>query len=206
MTWEYQAETWMYYGLSDLYYSFHTSEEWVFDYHCSFFAVTALEKYLKSRLIYSKKDLDPDATETEVESKFMSIAKKYSHKFEEMMCEAESLAGGDRLSSVLDRSHDGYIGRELVLVLKDAYMETRYPTSQYVSHAFPVGDNMYHNPLSSSGLLHFVQAACRELTYVLAASINVPKVYENVEKTYSHLEPFSRFKNIYTPELWAKST
>jgi len=198
-----QTEKWLFYGACDLYFSFH-SEELVFDYHSAFFAIMALEKHLKGCLIYSKSNEFEGLTEKESFLRAVDIAKSYGHDFPRMATEVEKFLPGGAFSKVLDRSHDTYLGRELIKVLRDSYMETRYPTKDHVSMSFPVGEkNIYYNPLSSSGFHHFIQASCNAIVEGIDEGINVNKLLRNVKDQYKHLEPFGRFQNMYAKGKWS---
>ena len=202
MSARHQTEAWLFYGACDLYFSFH-SEEWVFDYHSAFFAIMALEKHLKACLIYSKTNEFDSLSSKEAFEKAVDIAKSYGHDFPQMAAEVEVFLPDGSFSKVLDRSHETYPGRDLIKVLRDSYMETRYPTKRHVSMSFPVGEpNLYYNPLSSSGFHHFIQASCNSIVEGLMEAIDLDKMLRNVKEQYKHLEPFHRFQNIYVPGKW----
>ena len=150
------AETWLFYGISDLYFSFHT-EEWVFDYHSAFSGIMALEKHLKAFLLFHRASEFLSLNDKKAKNKIQSIAREYGHDFPKMIASCDTFLASGRLKKMVDNNFDGYNGKELIVVLKDSYMETRYPTSIQVSQKFPVGGTgFYHNPLSSSGLHHFI--------------------------------------------------
>ncbi|MEW8440756.1 MAG: hypothetical protein AB2689_21610 [Candidatus Thiodiazotropha taylori] len=199
---EHHVETWIFYGACDLYFSFH-SEEWVFDYHSAYSAIMALEKHFKACLIFSKENEFQGLDKKASREKAIDIAKSYSHNFPKMAMEVEQLFPDGELTKVIDHSYDGYPGRKLIEVLRDSYMETRYPTKRHVSLSFPVGEpNIYHNPLSSSGLHHFIQACCNTILHRLEPEIDMDKLLRNVKEQYQHLEPFHRFQKIYAPRKW----
>ncbi len=203
MSVKHQTETWLFYGACDLYFSFH-SEEWVFDYHSAFFAIMALEKHLKACLIYSKEVEFKGLTDSESFGRALDIAKSYGHDFPRMVSDIESVFPGSPFSKVLDRSHDSYPGRKLIEVLRDSYMETRYPTKRHVSMSFPTGEpNINFNPLSSSGFHHFIQAGCNTIVESLADEIDLSKLLRNVKNQYEDLEPVNRFQNIYARGKWS---
>ena len=158
-------------------------------------------KHLKGLLIYANKGSNSDSDEA-IQKASLKMAIGYKHNFVSMTKEADTFIGGKRLHSVLNRNHGGYHGEELLKVLRSAYMETRYPTSIPVAKSFPAGKHIYHDPLSSSGLSDFVRIMCGTITQHLIDKLDVKKVYNNVSQQYSHLESFSRFKNIYMPALW----
>jgi hypothetical protein len=199
---EFHTETWFFYGICDLYFSFH-SEEWVFDYHSAFFSIMALEKHLKAFLIFHKKPKLITLSEDEIKEEVLTIARGYSHDFRKMTREISAIVSSDAFSKLLQDNYDGYNGEELIDVLKDAYMETRYPTSRSVSQSFPIGEpGMYHNPLGSSGIHHFIQSVCQFLIANLSEQVDLERILKNVTGQYQHLEPFGRFKNIYLPGKW----
>lgn len=200
---KHQTEAWLFYGACDLYFSFH-SEEWVFDYHSAFFAIMALEKHLKAFLIHSKASDSKNLGENNSFEKALDIGKSYGHDFPRMANDVEKLFPDNSFSKILNRSHDTYKGRDLVMVLKDSYLETRYPTKRHVSMSFPVGQpNVYLNPLSSSGLHHFIQACCNTILDGLSENIELGRILINLQEQYKHIESFSRFQNIYSPNKWA---
>jgi hypothetical protein len=199
----YVAETWLFYGVGDLYFSFH-SDEWVFDHHAAFFNIMAIEKHLKAYILFKRSSEYSSLTEVDAKKKIQSIARKCSHNFEKMVLSCDEFLGTDRLSQIIDRNYDGYNGSELLKILKDGYMETRYPTTVPVSQSFPIEPDVYHDPLSSSGLDRFVIAVCEFIVLELAPEINLEKVLRNLSAQYKGLEPFGRFKNVYLKGLWAE--
>jgi len=197
------AETWLFYGVCDLYFSFHT-EDWTFDYHSAFSGIMALEKHLKGALLLHRGSEYSSLEESKAKRKVQSIAKEYGHDFEKMISSCNEYFGNDTLGGLVRQNYDGYKGSELVKVLRDSYMETRYPTTSQVSSSFPVDvkEGIYHNPLSSSGLHHFIFAICEFIVATLSSAIDIKKLLNNVTQQYNHLESFSRFKNLYLSGHW----
>ena len=196
------VETWLFYGISDLYFSFH-SEEWVFDYHSAFFAIMALEKHFKAFLIWHRRQEFEGLGVSEAQNKVLEIAKEYSHNFTTMAKKANEYMPNNEIDAFLQKNHDGYNGGELLKVLRDAYMETRYPTKECVSLKFPVGEpGVFHNPLGSSGLHKFIQGLCEMLAIELSDRVEFNKLLGEVKQQYKHLEPFNRFSNIYLNGYW----
>ncbi len=197
------AETWLFYGVCDLYFSFHT-EDWNFDYQSAFSGIMALEKHLKGALLLHRGDEYSSLQETKAKKKVQSIAKEYGHDFETMVSRCNEYFGENTLGSLVSQDYDGYKGSELVKVLRDSYMETRYPTTTQVSDSFPIDkkEGIYHNPLSSSGLHRFIFAICEFLVVTLSPAIDVQKMLNSVTQQHNHLESFSRFKNLYLSGYW----
>lgn len=199
---EYYAEKWFFYGICDLYFSFHT-EELVFDYYSSFFSIMAFEKHLKAFLIYHKKKELAGLEKEQLRAQVLSIARSYSHNFIKMITDINSLCECEEFSKLLQRDYDGYRGEELIKILRDGYMETRYPILGSVALSFPVAQpGIYHDPLSSSGIHKFIFNACEFLIINLSESLNLEKILKNVTCQYQHLESFCRFKNVYLRGKW----
>jgi hypothetical protein len=197
------AETWLFYGISDLYFSFHT-DEIVFDYHSAFSAIMALEKHLKAFILFNRGNEFESLQDGKAMKKVQAIARECGHNFPEMLSTCETYISTGAINKLLSTDYDGYNGKELSEILKDSYMETRYPTNIQVSSKFPVGDvGIYHNPLSSSGLHKFILTVCEYILNELIPFINKDKLLQNVTDQYKHLEPFNRFKNIYMKSKWA---
>lgn len=199
------AETWLFYGVCDLYFSFHT-EDFTFDCHSAFSGIMALEKHLKGALLLRRGDEYSSLQENKAKSKVQSIAKGYGHDFEKMISSCNDYFGGNALGDLVSQDYDGYKGSELVKVLGDSYMETRYPATIQVSSSFPVGkkEGIYYNPLSSPGLHHFIFAICEFVVVTLSPAIDVQKLLSNVTQQYNHLESFSRFRDVYLSGYWQK--
>ena len=196
------AETWLFYGICDLYFSFHT-DEIVFDYHSAFSAIMALEKHLKAFILFNRANEFESLLDNEAMKKVQDIARECGHSFPEMLRTCQSYMPSNAIENLLNTEYDGYNGRQLSEVLKDSYMETRYPTNIQVSSKFPVEDvGIYHNPLSSSGLHKFITTVCECLLKELCPLINKDKLLNNVTDQYKHLEPFNRFKNMYMKGEW----
>ena len=121
-----------------------------------------------------------------------------------MISSCNEYFGEDALEGIVSEDYDGYKGSELVKVLRNSYMETRYPTTTQVYSSFPIDkkEGIYHNPLNSSGLHHFIFAICEFLVVALLPAIDVQKLLSNVTQQYNHLESFSRFKNLYLSGYW----
>ena len=199
------AETWLFYGICDLYFSFHT-QDLVFDNHAAFSGIMALEKHLKGALIFGRGAEFSTLGELKAKAKdkVQSIAKEYGHDFQKMISACNEQFGEDHLNRIVGQDYGGYNGSQLLIVLKSSYMETRYPTTTNVSSQFPIDKNegIYHNPLSSSGLHDFIFSICGFIIVNLSPAINENKLLGNVTKQYEHLESFSRFKNLYLSGHW----
>ena len=198
------SETWLFYGMCDLFFALHT-EEWVFDYHSAFSGIMALEKHLKATIILSRGNEFSSLEEGRAKAKVQAIAKEYSHNFEKMISSCNEYFGDDQFSNLINQNYDGYNGNELCKVLRDSYMETRYPTTTQVSQEFPIDENegIYHNPLGSSGLHKLIFSVCEFVIVNLSSAIDEDKLLRNVTQQYSHLESFSRFKNLYLAGRWS---
>lgn len=202
MNHRYYSEQWFFYGISDLYFSFH-SDEWVFDYYQAFFSIMGLEKHLKAFLVFKRQDEYKQLDDNKAERKALEIAKSYNHNFKKMVSKANSYFKDKALDNLLIQDHDGYKGEELISILSKAYMETRYPTMEFVSENFPLQEKgAFHNPLSSSGLHKFISRTCEALILDLEDEIDFANILENIENRFGHLEPFSRFKNLYLSKQW----
>lgn len=198
----YISETWFFYGACDLYFSFYT-EDWTFDYHSAFSAIMALEKHFKGFLLFHRSSEYDQLSDDDAKAKIQSIAREYGHNFEKMATSCGRFLESTELDQLLDQDYDGYSGRDLLQVLRRAYMETRYPTDIPVSLSFPLDEpDTYHDPLGSSGFHHFVFRICEFLLLSLAPKIDVAKILRNLIGQYEHQEAIGRFKNLFAKDSW----
>ena len=90
------TETWLFYGISDLYFSFHT-DDMVFDYHSAFSGIMALEKHLKAYIIFNRANEFMNIPDGEAKNKIQSIARKCGHNFVTMFSSCDDFVSSDTL-------------------------------------------------------------------------------------------------------------
>ncbi|MFC1335393.1 MAG: hypothetical protein G8D89_02090 [gamma proteobacterium symbiont of Clathrolucina costata] len=197
-------DTWLFRGISDLYFSFYI-DDWVFDYQSAFSSIMGLEKHLKATVIYYKRDKYESLSTNQAKIEIERIARKYGHNFKKMIKVCNECIGSNRLSNLVDQDYHLYNGTQLVSVLDKAYEETRYPTINRVSSNFSLDEpNTYHDPLSSSGLHRFIYTICEFLVLELENNIDLDKLLKRFTEQYGHMEQFRRFQNVFLKDKWPK--
>jgi hypothetical protein len=192
------VNSWLFRGLCDLYFAFECDDD-VFEDYERFSEIMGMEKFLKALLLYHRRTEYEALPNAEARKKIDELAKKIGHKFESMLSDAAQRGATD-ISLILARDFDGYIGKDLVGAVYAGYMETRYPTPVPVSAKFPVPGHpdLYHDPLSSSGITKFVYAVCNACFFALTEQGLQPKdMLRQFEERFSDREAFSRFTNYF---------
>ena len=209
------VETWLYFGIIDLFYSFHWNVG-LFDHYRAFFAIMAVEKHFKALILFHRRAEFKSLTEAEGNRKVEQIARKYNHDFRRMAKEIHLQNPDSQFCHLIKKDFSGYKGYKLLRIFPHAYQETRYPTlsEKKVFRRFPTGKkysvgkqkkDIYFDPLSSPGLLDFANGLCEFVICQFTESTEVSiidKILYNVTAQYKHLESFERFKNTFLRKQW----
>jgi hypothetical protein len=190
------AKTWLFRGMSDMYFAFD-SHEVAFKNNARFSEIMGLKKFLKAVLLYQQ-HADYEALPLEeARTKIKKLAKKYGHKYEFMLTELVNSGLGD-IDLIKRSSYDGYNGKALVEVVEKGYMETRYPVPALVSDLFPIGITGFtREPLLSSGLTKFIYALCNACFFRLSQAVDLSDVQRHFRERFEHRESFARFNSAF---------
>ena len=190
------AKTWVFRGLSNLFFAFDSDDD-AFEDNARFSEIMGLEKFLKAVLLYQRHVEYESLGRDEARQKLNKMAMELGHKFNVML---NALAdGGLRDIEQIKRSNfDGYEGVQLIQVVEKGYMETRYPVPESVSHKFPIKNTrLTHDPLSSSGITKFTYAFCNACYYELSKKVDFDDMLTQVQEKFQHRGSFSRFNNCF---------
>jgi len=190
------AKTWLFRGLSDLFFAFD-SDDVAFEDNARFSEIMGLEKFLKAVLLHQRHAEYETLSRDEARLKLNKMAMDLGHKFELML---KRLAdGGLRdIEKIRRTEFDGYEGDKLIHAVEKGYMETRYPVPTPVSDKFPIGNTgLTHDPLSSSGITKFIYAVCNACFYELSQTVNLTDMLNQFRDMYQHRESFARFNNLF---------
>ncbi len=197
------VEIWIRHGLSDLYFAARNQANDVYSYG-TFFYIMAAEKHLKAVLIYIHRDkyttLEGEAARRAVNG----IAKKYSHRFNEMIEEVSVHYNRSTNEELIPAMFLGFETGKLVQTMCEGYMDTRYPSVQSTSRHFPspTAPGIRHAPLGSSFFTDFLQHICLNCwKYLISNGLNGKMVIEQIQERYSGSEEFNLFEIAYLRQL-----
>jgi len=195
------VETWLFYGLTDLYAALQNQDNDVYEYG-TFLFIMAAEKHLKAVLIYEhKSDYDGLSNVKDKKIRIENILKRnYSHDFKSMISRVSEEYQKLLNSSFLKAEYSGYATEKLVQVLEEGYTETRYPSVESSARNFPLPNHngAYHDPLGSSFFYDFTKEICRGCwNYLSAQGINTGRVSTKVRSKYQEYEGFHYFNSSY---------
>jgi len=193
-------ETWVWYGLSDLFFGYVNQNSAFYKYG-TFFYIMAVEKHLKAVLIYENSNEYADLTSLEEKKTSVErIAKKYSHKFKMMIDEVGGYYAQKMNESFITEKYLGFNTQDLITSMTEGYMETRYPSLQPTSRHYPANReaDLFHAPLGSSFFTEFCRHICTKCWKYLASNgINISEILDKFTEKYSGIENFENFKNQY---------
>lgn len=190
------AKTWLFRGLSDLFFAFD-SDNPAFEDNARFSEIMGLEKFLKAVLLYQRHAEYEALTLDEARQRLNKMAMDYGHKFN-VMLKALTDAGVRDIAQIRRNDYDGYEGDKLVHAVEKGYMETRYPVPTPVSDKFPIGNTGFtHDPLSSSGITRFIYAICNACFHELSQKVDFTDMLNQFRETFQHRKSFSRFDNSF---------
>lgn len=190
------AKTWLFRGLSDLFFAFDCDNP-VFEDNARFSEIMGLEKFLKAVLLYQRTAEYEALPQDEARQRLNKMAMEYGHKFEDMLTELTDVGLSD-IEQIRRNDYGGYKGNQLVHAVEKGYMETRYPVPTPVSDNFPIGNtDITHDPLSSSGITKFIYAICNACFHELSQKVDLRDMLNQFRETFQHTESFSRFNNSF---------
>jgi len=198
------ARTWIYRGLSDLYFAFDNDDP-AFEDHARFSEIMGLEKCLKAVVLFHEHAEYEHLAQSEARLHLNRIAQRSGHNFRGMFRRVAKL-GVLELEQIQDRDFDGYRGEELIAAVSAGYEETRYPVPRPVSDSFPIpgSGGWTHDPLSSSGITRFIYASSGACVRHLEAYTNLADVKRQFRASFGHLPSFERFLKV-SPEARDRS-
>lgn len=190
------AKTWLYRGLSDLFFAFD-SDDVAFEDNARFNEILGMEKFLKAVLLYQRHTEYESLTRDEARLMLNKMAVDLGHKFDVML--RKLVAGGlIDIEQIRQHTYDGYEGDKLVYAIEKGYMETRYPVPTPVSDKFPIENTGFnHDPLSSSGITKFIYAICNACFHELSQKVDFTDMLNQFHEMFQHRKSFSRFNNSF---------
>jgi len=193
------AKTWIYRGLSDLFFAFEC-DDWAFEDHERFSEIMGLEKFLKAALLAEMRGEYEGLPNDQAKTLLNKLAMKFGHDFDRMLRDVANAGCGD-IEQIKNTEFDGYQGSALVKALKAGYMETRYPVPSAIADEFPIeGTELTHDPLASSGITKFIYALCNSCFFHLAQGIDFSPMMQQFNKDYGHRPGLQRFSNLFWEE------
>lgn len=190
------AKTWISSGLRDIFFAFD-KDDIAFSDNNLFSEIMGLEKIIKAVLLYNCHEEYENKDHKEAKERINDIAKQYGHDFKKMLKELSRL-GISETQNLKEQNFDGYLGKDLIRVLKQAYMETRYPVPTPVSDSFPIkGTNLKRDPLWSSGISKFIYSLCGACLEYLSKNMSLEDVWNGFQDNFKHKESLKRFNNLF---------
>lgn len=191
------ARTWLYRGLTDLYFAFD-NEDPAFEYNARFSEIMGLEKCLKAVLLFHRAEEYEGLAHTEAREALNAMARKLGHQFERMIRQVAEQGVGD-VETIRGQDFDGYKGEDLIPAITGGYQETRYPVPRPVSDDFPVPDSegWTRDPLSSSGITRFIFALCGACIRHLDGPAELSDIRRRFRETYGHRTSLERFLGVF---------
>jgi len=173
------VETWIRYGLSDLYFGFRNQGNDVYRYG-TFFYIMAAEKHLKALLIYEKRAQYESLVSIETKRlEVEKIVKGYSHKFEKMIKDVDVFYNQAINEQLVPDEYLGFAKQNLIKAMYEGYMETRYPSVFSTSRHFPSkkAKGIQHDPLGSSFFTDFMVLICTKCwKYLVSKRLNTSRI------------------------------
>lgn len=197
------ARTWLKRGIADLYFGFHTMGK-EFSAQAMFMQIMALEKHLKAVLLFERRAEFESMSAQDARVAVNSIAKKLSHRFPEMLDEAERVSRG-AIRNVRGVTFGIFEGAALLKSLTEGYEETRYPVPVGAWRSHPVSGytDTYHDPLDSSDADSLIYSVCTDCFRYLEGFIAEPKqALAKISERFAEQESFVRFQRLYLPGRW----
>lgn len=198
------SETWIRYGLSDLFFAHMNQGNDVFRYG-TFFFIMAAEKHLKAVLINAGLETKPEITlKKEKRSEADDIARKYSHNFKKMIGDVENLYESEFKRPFVPNTYLGFDKDNLIKAMYEGYMETRYPTITSSSQHFPYAKkaDVYHSPIGSSFFTDFTQLICQNCwRFLLAKGMDLHMTVDLLFEQFGENEKYASFKTSYLNKL-----
>ena len=193
------TESWIYNGLSDLYFAFECDAP-DFEYQERFFEIMGLEKFLKAVMLFHNSSKYEALSNSEAREIVNKLVIEWGHDFKKMIKLVHKFGVND-IEKIKETDFDGYIGNDLIRAVKEGYLETRYPVPRQISETFPIpGTKFTHNPLGSSGFTKFIYAVCNSCFYHLMPYIKVNLVMNEFKHKYNHRKSFYSFNNLFLEE------
>ncbi len=197
------ASHWLRRGIADLYAGFYLMSAEI-GAQAMFLQIMALEKHLKAVLRFERRVEYESKAVQDARVAVNSIAKKLSHRFTEMLGEAERVSGG-AIKNVRGANFGSFEGGALLKSITDGYEETRYPVPvpAWLSHPMRGYANSYQDPLASSDADSLIYSVCTDCYRYLEAKLADPRrVLQRISERYGEQESFARFQRLYLPGSW----
>jgi len=190
------AKTWLFYGLTDLYFAFD-NDDTAFSDNALFSEIMGLEKIMKAVIIFHHHKEYECMTEGDAKNEINELAKGLGHDFNKMLKDLSQIGLSD-IERIKITAFDGHLGSDLIRAAYAGYMETRYPVPRLISQTFPIkGTDLKYDPLSSSGITKFIYAICNACFAFLALHMSLSELQIQFHRSFGHRASFSRFNNLF---------
>ena len=169
--------TWMSFGLRDFYISFELEDANKWHAYSTFFCHQGLEKICKAYLIGTESVHYEKLERSKALEEINQIAKKHNHGLRELL---ESLQSRNVVSKIqISRKVDGYAGSELIQILDNAYLESRYPIPNPTYKKYPIStgkksSRMYHVPIGETAPIKYARDLAGVVVKKIFADFSVP--------------------------------
>jgi len=101
------------------------------------------------------------------------------------------------IRKVKDKDYDGFKGSDLVKAIEAGYMESRYPVTRPIYEQFKIkGDDLYRNPLYSTGITKFIYEICRTILLQLRTEVDLDPISRDFIEVYGSRNGTQRFINL----------
>jgi len=198
------VNTWLRYGVSDLYFGHANQSNDVFRYG-TFFFIMAAEKHLKAVLIENNRNKYQDLGDLNDKRKAVEkIAKQYSHKFDKMINEVSAIYQQELGKEFVSSKIYGYDKDIVIESMSKGYMETRYPVVAPTSRQYQFRNvkGSYYDPLGSSFFTDFIDRICQKCWGLLVnKGIDHQAILSFIEEQYANSRDYNTFKNEYLSKL-----
>jgi hypothetical protein len=187
--------TWLMRGIEDLFMSFKIDSS--FSRYSAFLNAMGFEMICKAFLLTTKNDKYEGVEINQAIRKIDKLARNMGHKVSKLVEQIKAMIGDGKIQPLLDRSYDSFTGSQFLEVIESAYLECRYPVPNPIHEKFPIDgkDQMFWDPLFSSGLHKFCYAFCRELLTVLKNDFSITISKSRLEERVTGKEG-ERFCNL----------
>ena len=190
------AKTWVWKGLTDLYFAFEVYE-YPFWNQAKFHEIMGLEKFLKALILFNKGDCYQPMTEQHARIEVDKMAKKLGHNYKSLIDDVDVIIGEGKISRLRCRDFDGYKFKQIVSAISAGYLEYRYPVPSPEFLKFQKGKGHYSDPLGSSGITKLVYELCCLCYLELQKNVDFGDILEIYENRYAKKESFRTFNTLF---------
>ncbi len=201
---EYVVKRWVYTGIDDFYLGFYIRDKFHFQHRALFFYEQGLEKISKGYLIGTEPSLQElfgKIIDKELKAEIEKVAKtKFNHGLEQMI--KDLIEKGVLNQDVLTKEYSGcgFIGEDIVKILKSAYFETRYPLTPKPIHKENPFASEHLYPLGCSFPIDFAVDLGSEIRKKIEKEFNLTFAARDFQRSMED-DDWGRFCNVFSQKL-----